>query len=573
MQSAPMPHNEDQRVEILCACDVLDTGSEQDFDALTQLASELIDVPIALISLIDTHRQWFKSRVGLDASETPRDLAFCAHAILQDELFIIEDATKDDRFRDNPLVTGPPHVCFYAGMPLTSRDGFKFGTLCVIDHQPRRMSMHHQRVLRQLGLQAQAQLELRRQVRRLELEAQLREEAHTALLEARTEARRANEAKSCFLANMSHEIRTPLTSIIGFSEQLAKAEYVSSDEHAEWLRTIHTNGKHLLSLINDVLDLSKIEAGEMTYERVPINPGQVVREAVDVVKQRADDAGLTLTVQQDPGLTDCIEGDPTRLRQVLVNLIGNAVKFTPTGGITVHARLEQPRGTGPVLRVDVTDTGVGIPGDKLEDLFGAFTQADTSTTRSHGGTGLGLCISKAMCLGMGGDLLATSTPGEGSTFTARVAARPAEALSGPPTELPHDVSGHRLERAARVLVVDDGVANLKLFSIILRKHGHEVTTAERGQTALDLIDQHGKDFFDVILTDIQMPGLDGLETTRRLRRMGYTGPILALTADATVEGRDAALDAGCDDRVMKPIEADALGQVINRALTRPASAA
>jgi len=573
MRSAPLPHDEKERLEALCACNVLDTGPEPDFDALTQLAAELIDVPIALVSLIDADRQWFKSRVGLDATESGRDVAFCSHAILRDEMMIVEDARQDERFHDNPFVTEPPHIRFYAGMPLRSRDGYKFGTLCVIDNKPRQMSEKHRRILKQLAMQAQAQLELRRHIGRLEQEARFREEAQAALLEARKNEENANRAKSTFLANMSHEIRTPLTSIIGFAEQLAKAEDPGLAEHAEWLRIISTNGKHLLSLINDVLDLSKIEAGEMTYESVPINAGKVIHDAIDMLQQRARDAGLALEVQLDPGLTECIHGDPTRLRQVLVNLIGNAVKFTPTGSIKVHARIERPRGATPVLRVDVTDTGVGMSAQQLDKLFSAFNQAESSTARSHGGTGLGLCISRAICRGMGGDLTAVSTPSQGSTFTARVAARPAEAISQPPNCLPDDVSGRCGDRQSRVLVIDDSEPNLKLFSLILKKHGYDVTTAPSGQNAIDFISAHGTDYFNVLLMDIQMPGIDGYEATRRLRSMGVRSPILALTAEATTEGRDAALRAGCNDRVTKPIEADALGQVVNRWLARHADAA
>ena len=269
---APLPENEAERLKTLAEYHILDTPQEQEFDDLTLLASQICGTPIALMTLIDDHRQWFKSKIGLGITETHRDLAFCAHAISRAGVFVVPDALADARFADNPLVTSDPHIRFYAGAPLVAPDGNGMGTLCVIDRAPRVLTEDQVRSLDALGRQAVSQLELRRKV------AQYRD-AQAALRAAKEDAEAANRAKSYFLATMSHELRTPLNAILGYSELLQEQmQRLGLKECESDVSKIHTAGSHLHALINDVLDLSKIEAGKLTLCVEGFEAAAVVRE-------------------------------------------------------------------------------------------------------------------------------------------------------------------------------------------------------------------------------------------------------------------------------------------------------
>ena len=558
MQTAPLPPDEAKRIAALMQCGVLDTEAEQDFDDLTRLAADLLNVPIALVSLIDRDRQWFKSKVGLDACESGRDVAFCSHAILGEDLFVVPDATRDERFHDNPFVTDPPHIRFYAGAPLRSADGFNYGTLCVIDNRPRELRDEHAEVLRGLARQATAQLELRRNNRRLESEMAVRREAERQLEQARDAAEAASRAKSAFLANMSHEIRTPLGAITGFADQLTSLPDAPEPERRDWIDTIRRSAEHLLSLVNDVLDVSKIEAEQMTFESIPVDPLALAREAVELLRPKAADKGLDIALEPRGEPPAAVRGDPTRLKQVLLNLLSNAVKFTQTGRVALAVE-HHGEGDHARLTFAVHDTGPGVEPDVLTRLFNAFCQADQTVTRRHGGTGLGLHISREICRRLGGDLTVRSVPGEGSTFVAEVAGVVTEAVdtASPPSDPTPACHGER--HRCRVLIADDSPTNRKLLSLILRRAGFEVSIAEDGQQALDACKRKAADGgHHLVLMDVQMPRLDGLEATRRLRAMSYRRPILALTADATLATRDAALAAGCDDCLTKPVRAETL---------------
>lgn len=568
MKPAELPKDEALRIAALMQCGVLDTQPEQDFDDLTALAAELLNVPISLVSLIDTDRQWFKSSVGVDVPESGRDIAFCSHAILGEDLFVVPDATKDARFHDNPFVTEPPHIRFYAGAPLRSADGFAYGTLCVIDDQPRELSEEHASILRGLARQATAQLELRRRNRELEAEMQTRREAEKQLEDARCKADEANLAKSTFLAQMSHEIRNPLGSIIGFSEQLALQEDAAFEQQRDWIDTIRGTADHLLSLVNDVLDVSKIEAREMSFESLPTDVAELVEQTAAMLRPGAEAKGLKVETDLDPDMPEAVLTDPTRLRQVVVNLVGNAIKFTQRGGVTLRLRYERDA-SPPRIRLAVRDTGPGLDEAALGKLFRAFSQGDDGVARRHGGTGLGLHISREICRQLGGDLRVESEVGKGSTFECEL---PAEAVD--PALLRGPARGDHAASACvgggsrcRVLVADDCEANRKLFGLMLRRAGYEVAFAENGQEAVDACKQSaGGCGYHLVLMDMQMPEVDGLEATRRLRAMGYRRPIVALTADATIETRNKAEESGCDDFLAKPLRSQHLLDTMARLL-------
>jgi two-component system, sensor histidine kinase and response regulator len=378
------------------------------------------------------------------------------------------------------------------------------------------------------------------------------------LREAKLAAESANRAKSEFLANMSHEIRTPLTSIMGFSDLLHDECTVPIVR--ERLAIIRRNGEHLMQLINDILDLSKIEAERLTFEPVPVSPVAVAADALAVVSAVAATKGLSLEHEQLGPLPETISTDPTRLRQILVNLLGNAVKFTECGSVRLTEQLIRDANGESMLQYEVIDTGIGMTAEQIQGLFQPFVQADSSTTRRFGGTGLGLTISRKMAQMLGGDVTVASTPGQGSRFVAAVATGPLESIrlveSGwehallKPKEPPNWKLPARL--SGRVLVAEDGPDNRRLITYLLEKQGLEVTTVDDGRKAVDTALAADRPF-DMILMDIQMPELDGYQATRELRAAGYLGIIVAVTANAMIEDRDLCLSAGCDDYLSKPI--------------------
>jgi signal transduction histidine kinase/DNA-binding NarL/FixJ family response regulator len=391
------------------------------------------------------------------------------------------------------------------------------------------------------------------------------------LAKARNAALESVRAKAEFLANMSHEIRTPMTAILGYVRLLSERT-ISDGEHTEYLTTIRRNGEHLLRILNDILDLSKIDAGRMTLERIACSPAELVNEVASLMRARALEKGIALEVDYRGPIPAHIQADPTRMRQVLLNLVGNAIKFTEVGRVRIGVALQRHEdGTGQ-LQIDVEDTGCGLSEGAQATLFDSFMQADASTTRTFGGTGLGLAISKRLAHMLGGDITVRSTIDEGSTFTLTVETGPldrvpmlvdpTEALR-PPTR---PASAMRLTAPARVLLVEDAIDNQRLLALHLRDAGAVVDTAADGITAceraMDAVAAGAP--FDVILMDVQMPKLDGYHATARLRGMGYEGAIVALTAHAMERERRRCLDAGCDDFLSKPVEPAELIAMIAR---------
>ena len=392
------------------------------------------------------------------------------------------------------------------------------------------------------------------------------ERSHQAALnQALTRAKDADRAKSEFLANMSHEIRTPLTAILGYTEVLLETRspgdsgQIGADDA---LRTIHRNGEHLLQIINDILDLSKIEAGRVEIERILASPRQFVAEVVSLMKVRSTAKGLKLDVEFSDNVPDAIQTDPTRLRQVLWNVVGNAIKFTDRGFVRLVTRWDPAlAGTGTIA-FEVSDSGIGMSSEELARLFHPFNQADTSTTRRYGGTGLGLAISQRLVEKMGGTITVTSEPGKGSRFTIRL---PVAAAQFDDAQVAEDKSDGATFPAAltndslagyRILLAEDGLDNQRLIVHLLRRAGAEVVVAENGQSAVEvaLAARDEGIPFDVVLMDMQMPVLDGCEATERLRADDYHWPIIALTAHALQADHDRCLAAGCDDVCTKPID-------------------
>jgi signal transduction histidine kinase len=401
MQPAALPSDEPDRLAALYGLGILDTPPEERFDRITRLARRVFGTPIALVSLVDRNRQWFKSCLGLNATSTARDVSFCSHAVIARQPLVVLDPLADPRFRDNPLVLGEPHIRFYAGVPLYAAGGQPVGTLCVIDREPRPFDATDLEALSDLAAVVE------RELNHVEVAVDLGRRT--------AQAEQASSNKSSFLAHMSHELRTPLNAIIGYSEMLGEeAQELELPNFVQDLDRINASGKHLLELIDQVLDMSKIEAGRMEVllevVDLPALLAELAAIAAPLVARKANRLALDLA-----GAPDELRTDAMKLRQMLLNLLSNAAKFTEAGTITLRVAQE-----GQAVSFQVADTGIGMDENQVARLFGEYMQAEAGTSRRYGGTGLGLAISKKLAELLGGDLKVESAPARGSTFTLRL---------------------------------------------------------------------------------------------------------------------------------------------------------
>ena len=497
MKKAPPTFNEEERLKSLEELNILDTPEEEIYDEITELAASICKTPIALVSLVDNKRQWFKSHHGLDARETPKEYAFCSHAILEEGIFEIKDSRKDERFHDNPLVTGDPHVIFYAGIPLTSPGDKNLGTLCVIDQKPKQLTSFQKKALTTLGKQVTAQLELRRRISHFE--------------ESVKELKQRNEETSNFMAHLSHEIRTPIDSIIGYTELLLESE--TEKERKENLNKIDQSSNILFELVNNTLDISKLESNLMKLEIGTINFPKFLSEIQCLFENRMNQKNLQFSITTN-SLPEETRLDCLKLKKILINLLSNAYKFTDKGSITLEISYEEEM---KQLAFRVQDTGIGIKKNHLEKIFDPFEQIREDPNAENKGTGLGLSISSKLVEILGGELICKSTVDRGTCFSFTV---PLDSPKLGDRQLENQSDLHCNTdqfKELKVLLIDDTKLSLDLNEIRIKKLGAKVTSIENSLLA---IKKAQKEKFDLIITDLNMPERTGYQVFEELKESG-----------------------------------------------------
>ena len=649
MKNNPIPENETGRLAALKNYKILDTQNEKEFDRLVELASLICDVPISLVSLIDENRKWIKAKVGIDSEQTPRDISFCQHAIMTDDLFEVENATKDERFKNNPLVNGDLAIKFYAGYPLKDPQGHNLGALCAIDRVPKKLNKKKSQALKLLAEEVVSQIISRKnnfenkKLERLfimstdmiclagtdgffkrinpaftdtlgwteeellgcsffnfihkddvsltrieigklakgentidfknrfvkkdgesvhlswvansdpttgELFAIARDITNNLIqLKEINQAKRLAEnallVKDEFLANISHEIRTPLNAIIGFNNLLSETPL--NERQKEYVETVSAASQNLMVIINDLLDTSKLESSKLTLEEKRINIKQIAEKVIKFQSNSAKSKGLKLMLTIDHEIPNYVIGDETRLIQILNNLISNSIKFTENGKVELQLLLKGTTHENAEVLFVIKDTGIGIDEKLFDKIFERFSQAESSTTRMYGGTGLGLNIVKMLVELFKGKIDIKSEVNKGTEINFLIPF----AISEEKNKINNNISHNNYAiHNIKVLLVEDNEHNQILANHYLKKHKVQVELAINGKIAVELLKTKQ---FDIIIMDLQMPVMDGYMATKLIRNeLKLKTPIIAFSAHSMVGEKEKCLEIGMNEYISKP---------------------
>ncbi len=546
---APLPPHEIERLRALEQYKILDTPPDAKYDGIIQAAALICGTPISLITLVDAKRQWFKAKLGIDVLETEREISFCQFALSEKRILIVEDADKDSRFQKNPLVTGPPFIKFYAGAPLQTPSGHILGTLCVIDTKSGKLEPAQIEALNALANSVVAYMEL--------------EAKSKTLIQLQSSALELQKAKEQFFVNMNHEFRTPVHGILGMVDLLKQTE--TTPVQSEYLNSLGESGEHLVRLINDVIDFSKAESGSLLFSQVEFDLISLITKFGEEATNEAFKNGLAFKTILPPAIDFLgVRSDPIRFKQILSNLVSNALKFTDRGGVSVELQIESNDKTNIRGHLIVKDTGIGIDSHRIPSLFEAFSQADISSTRKYGGTGLGLAICKKICQRLGWQIRVESEYRVGSTFIldfeVEKAVENEETIRIPvQRNLISDFAGYS---GLRILVAEDNPVNQKLIQKMLEKMGLNCSIVSNGVDALAFWEERE---IDLLLLDIQMPELSGIETARILKKKPTSRKIpwiIAVTAHDSPEDKKTCAEAGIDDYLGKPFRMEDLAEKI-----------
>lgn len=683
--------DESTRMDAVRSYHLLDTAPEVRYDNLVKLASNICNAPIAFISLMDSDRQWFKSKMGLEIDEYPRDETFCKYTMLQEELLEVEDSSKDPRFQDHIFVTNDPGIRFYAGKTLIDHDGNALGTFCVLDYAPRVLTEEQRFAMETIAQEVIAQMELRRAnillesklseavaeklalteelIKNKEQEINFLHESvlqsalvasfnlsgnithinehflrllnygkqeliganHTRLIasdelstasdfwneiaagnfisgrmkrikkggdeiwlqltyspvrnrenkiesillvgqdissdvsaekilrDSKELAEQLTRAKDEFLANMSHEIRTPMNAIIGFTDLLSSGDLNATQR--EYVDSISMAGGNLLSIINDILDLSKLSSGKLNFEAAPFSIEKTIHSTVQLYLPHANKKDLNLDLEIVNPLPPLIIGDSNRLTQVLSNLLNNALKFTKQGSVKLTVSGNQVADKFNI-QFKVADSGIGMPKDQLERIFERFTQVNQYATREYGGTGLGLNIVKQIVELQGGNIQVTSQENVGSVFTVDLSFEIADSMMNEKFNTTKVAEFNKSDY--QLLLCEDNELNRRLAKTVIEQFGFNLDIVENGRLGVEAVQ---KKQYDLIIMDLQMPEMDGYEATRNIRKqLNSTIPIMAMTAHSLVGEREKCMEVGMNDYIPKPFRQQELLEKITRLL-------
>jgi len=554
-------HSEARRLIALEALQIFETLPEDAYDRIVRRVSQFLHVPICLISFIGKDDLWFKAKVGVDISSTPRDRSFCQAALEHDGVFVVPDAANSD-FATHSFVTEPPHLRFYAGVALVVDGTERVGTLCILDTVPRELAKADIDALEDFAALVVDELHLRMHTKRLEAELtrrRLEEEAKLA----------SQKARADFLAMVTHEVRAPLNAIAGMVELMCNpTQDVPNEITVEMLR--HST-EHLVRMINEVLDLAKLEASGFTFNREPFDLRRELLRTLAIVRPESVAKGIRLSVNFATDLAQVVEGDRTRVSQILLNLLTNAIKFTDRGSVTVGVTSRVASEKRVEVTFHVEDTGIGMSSSSVDQMFSHFGQASQQTRARYGGTGLGLAICQKLVEAMDGVIDVSSELGRGTTFRCTIpftlAGRSAIDLL---TDRDHNNDQPVVQSIRRedelVLIVDDDPICLKVGKAIISRLGYQVEAFGNGRDALEALRTRP---FDLAVIDLNMPDLDGLSLARQLHRQpefGLPVPLIALTGNEPPYGESRlALFA---DHLVKPVNAVTLDCAFMKILSR-----